>query len=202
LVHRAMAAQPDVLFVHAAAVRIGGAGVLFVGARGSGKTTLAVGLAARGHGALSDEVGAIRMDGPGLVPFPRAAGVRPGPRASAAAETLDRPGLPVERFADGSTKTLVQLDHLGPSLPLGESVPLEHIVVLDGRAAHPRLTRIDATPRNAQFLAPVKSMPFSQGSAWKTMRLITLAPKVRWHRLTAGSPDETLTLIEQRFANR
>ena len=201
LVHRAMGAQPDVMFVHAAAVRIRGAGVLFVGSRGTGKTTIAVGLAARGHALLSDEVGAIRFDGPAIVSFPRAAGVRPGPRGSAAAAVLDRPGHPVERFADGSTKTLVPLEDVGPTVPLGDPVPLEHIVVLDGRAEHPRFTALDPTPRNARYLAPVKSMPFSPGSASKTMRLITLASKVHWHRLRAGTPDETLTAIEQRFGN-
>lgn len=202
LVHQALAAQPDLLFVHAAGVRLGGSGVLFVGPRGSGKTTLAIGLAARGHACLSDEVGAIRLNVPAIVPFPRAAGVRPGPRASAAAAALDRPELPVERFADGSTKTLVPLHSVGPEVPLGDSVPLEHIVALDGRATQPCLTALDPTPRNAQFLAPVKSMPFSHGSASKTMRLIALASTVTWHRLTAGSPDETLTLLEETFANR
>ena len=202
LVHLAMSAQPDVLFVHAAAVRIGGAGVLLAGSRGAGKTTLAVGLATRGHGLLSDEVGAIRLDGPSVVPFPRAAGVRPGPRASAAAAMLDRPGLPVERFADGSVKTLVRLGDLGPEVPLGEPTPLAHVVVLEGRADRPCLTALDPGPRNVQFLAPVKSMPYSPGSASKTMRLITLASKVKWHRLTAGTPDETLTAIEQGLVTR
>jgi len=201
LVHRAMCADPDVLFVHAAAVRIGRAGVLFVGPTGAGKTTVAVGLAARGHGLLSDEVGAIRLKGPAVVPFPRAAGVRPGPRAGAASAMIDRPGLPIERFADGSTKTLVPLDAFGPSVRLGEPTPLRHVVVLDGRSERARLTTLSATTRHAKLLAPVKSTPFSVQSALKTMRLIALTSGVEWHRLTAGDPDETLTLIEQRFGD-
>jgi len=201
LVHSTMCAQPDTLFVHAAAVRIGGAGVLFVGSRLAGKTTLAVGLATRGHRMLSDEVGAIRLGGPSILPFPRAAGVRPGPAAAAAAAVLDRPEFLVERFADGTTKTLVPFAAFGPAVPLGEPTPLEHVVVLDQRAERPRLTELDPSPRNLRFVSPVKSAPFAAGSAAKTMRLVTLASKVRWHRLEAGSPDETLTVIERRFDN-
>jgi hypothetical protein len=198
LVHRAMCVQPDVLFVHAAAVELGGTGVLLVGAREAGKTTLSVGLAARGHGFLSDEVGAIRLDGPSLLPFPRAAGVRPGPLDSAAEPLLEAPGLPVERFADGSTKTLVAADALNTA-PLGEPVPLEHIVILDGLADEPSLTALAADSTNVRYVAPVKSTPVSAASGLKMLRLFKLASAVQWHRLTAGTPQETITLIERSF---
>jgi hypothetical protein len=197
LVHRAMAVQQGVIFVHAAGVELDGEAVLLVGPRGAGKTTLAVGLAARGYRFLGDEVGAIRFGGPSVLSFPRAAGVRPGPRATASASVLDHPGLLVERFADGTSKTLVPASWL-QAVPPGEALRLGRVIVLDGRAATPRLTDLAATPGNVRYLAPVKSMPFSTGSGSKTLGLLRTASTVRWHRLTAGAPDETITLIEER----
>ena len=201
LIHWAMCAQAGVLFVHAAAVELGGSGLLLVGPTGTGKTTLAVGLARRGAGFLSDEVGAIRFDGPGLLPVPRAAGMRPGPCAQEAAPMLDGSGFPVETFADGSSKTLVPADALGAT-QLGTAIPFAHVIVLDDRGTTPRLARVDAAPRNAQYLAPVKSTPFSEGSGFKVLRLIKLVSDVSWHRLRAGAPDETIALIEREFGRR
>ncbi len=199
LVHRAMAAQPDVTFVHAAGVEIAGEAVLFVGPREAGKTTVAVGLAARGYRFLGDEVGAIRLDGPSVLSFPRAAGVRPGPRSRGSDVVVDRPGLPVEHFTDGSSKTLVPSPYLG-AVPPGEPLRLGRVVVLEGRAGTPRIADLDATPGNVRYLAPVKSMPFSAGSGLKTLKLLKLTSTIRWHRLTAGTPDDTITLIERRLA--
>jgi hypothetical protein len=199
LVHRAMAAQPGVVFVHAAGVELAGEAVLLVGPREAGKTTLAVGLAARGHRFLGDEVGAIRLNGPSVLSFPRAAGVRPGPRSTASEAVVDRPGLIVEHFADGAHKTLVPAGDLR-AVPPGEAVRFGRVVVLDGRAATPRLTDLAATSGNVRYLAPVKSMPFSAGSGLKTLGLLRTTGAVRWHQLTAGTPDETITLIEERCA--
>jgi hypothetical protein len=50
----------DVVFIHAASVHLGSAGVLFTGPPGSGKTTTALALAARGWPMLSDEFGCYR----------------------------------------------------------------------------------------------------------------------------------------------
>jgi hypothetical protein len=199
LVHRAMAAQADVTFVHAAGVEIAGEAVLFVGPREAGKTTVAMGLATRAYRFLGDEVGAIRLSGPSVLPFPRAAGVRPGPRSTSTDGVVDRPTLPVERFADGTSKTLVPSSYLG-TVPQGESIRFGRVVVLSGRASRPRLTDLDAAPGNVRYLAPVKSMPFSTSSGLKTLRLLRAASAVRWHQLTAGTPDDTITLIERRFA--
>jgi len=200
LVHRTMSTQPNVLFVHAAAMEIGGAGVLLVGPTGSGKTTLSVGLAARGYGFLSDEIGAIRLSELSLLPFPRAAGVRAGPRTSAA-EALLTEELPVERFADGSSKSLVPAAAF-ETAPLGSAVPLRHIVLLAGRGARAEWTELDTTTDNLRYVNPVKSTTYSASSGSKTLALIRLAAAVRWHGLIAGYPDDTVALIEQRIGER
>lgn len=72
----------DFVLIHAAALRRHGIGILLVGPPFSGKTTLAVALAALGFEYYSDEVAPIsRRDGT-LHPFRRAAGIRQptGPR--------------------------------------------------------------------------------------------------------------------------
>src|SRR2546423_9559252 len=51
-----LAMQRELLFVHAASIEIGGRGVLLIGTSGSGKTTAALPLAARGHGYLGDDM--------------------------------------------------------------------------------------------------------------------------------------------------
>lgn len=201
LVHRTMSAQPNVLFVHAAALEIGGAGVLLVGPTGSGKTTLSVGLAVRGSRFLSDEVGAIRLDELSLLPFPRAAGVRPGPRASEVEPLLTGQELPVERFADGSSKSLVATAAFATT-PIGSTVPLRHIVVLAGRGTRADWNALEPASGNLRYINPVKSTPYSASSGSKTMALIGLTAAVKWHRLIAGSPDDTVTLIERRIGER
>jgi hypothetical protein len=62
---------------HAAALTINGQGVLLLGAGGLGKTTLALELARRGHGFLSDDVGAVRRADGRVDPFPKSIGLRP-----------------------------------------------------------------------------------------------------------------------------
>ncbi len=60
---------PGAPLIHAASVRVGGVPVLLVGAKGSGKTTLALHLMERGHVVEGDEHVAVRETD--LVPRPR-----------------------------------------------------------------------------------------------------------------------------------
>lgn len=60
--------QPRLLFFHAGSIGIRGQGVLIVGPKGSGKTTLSLALAARGHEFLGDEMAGVRIESLELVP--------------------------------------------------------------------------------------------------------------------------------------
>jgi hypothetical protein len=51
-----LVARPDLLWFHAGAAGLGGAGVIVAGAAGSGKSTIVTALCARGAGYLSDEI--------------------------------------------------------------------------------------------------------------------------------------------------
>jgi hypothetical protein len=51
------------LSLHASGVTIGGAGVLFLGRSGSGKSTTAAAFYSRGHAVITDDVAAVRLRG-------------------------------------------------------------------------------------------------------------------------------------------
>jgi serine kinase of HPr protein (carbohydrate metabolism regulator) len=55
-----------------------GQGLLLVGPKGSGKTTISLALAARGHDFLGDEMAGVRIGSLELVPVRRSLAVRDG----------------------------------------------------------------------------------------------------------------------------
>jgi len=59
------------LVLHASAVEVGGRGVVFLGAKGAGKSTLAAACLRAGHGFLTDDVLAIGADGSLTPGFPQ-----------------------------------------------------------------------------------------------------------------------------------
>jgi hypothetical protein len=65
------------LVFHAAAVALGGRGVLLVGGRGAGKTTLAARLAGAGFTYYADEMSAVDTRTRRLTPLPRTLNVKP-----------------------------------------------------------------------------------------------------------------------------
>ncbi|MBI4718596.1 MAG: hypothetical protein HY763_12375 [Planctomycetes bacterium] len=65
-------AFPQHLHLHAAAMEVGGAGVVFPGVSGSGKSTLAAGMLARGWRYLCDEFAIVEAQTLALQPYPRA----------------------------------------------------------------------------------------------------------------------------------
>jgi energy-coupling factor transporter ATP-binding protein EcfA2 len=112
------------LLIHASVVALGDYGVLLVGDSGHGKSTLAMTLAARGAGLLSDEVGALdRLSGE-VHWFPRMLRVSRASLSLAGLGEIDRD--PEEWFG----KTLVDLAKIPGSHPV-RAVPLRAIVFLE-----------------------------------------------------------------------
>ena len=108
---RLLRLRSDAIFFHASALGIYGEGTIFVGPGGAGKSTTALGLTARGHNFLSDEVAGYLPATGELVPFRRPVGIKPGPRASAVERSLT-PAI-VERIQrDGFIR--VDVDTLFP----------------------------------------------------------------------------------------
>jgi hypothetical protein len=81
-------ARTEWFWVHAAAARRGGRGVLLPGSRGSGKSTLVTALVRAGWRYLSDEAVPLDPASDRAVPFPLTPEVRMGPRRSLSREAV------------------------------------------------------------------------------------------------------------------
>jgi hypothetical protein len=135
----AMRAQPDVLFLHAASFAIGGRGALLVGTGRSGKSSTVLGLAARGHGFLGDDLAAVRMHDAHVLPFPKSAGLRAGPQAN----QIEARAKPFRSLAsdgiDGVPRKYARVGDMFPEARSG-SAPLHAVFFLDGFARKAELT--------------------------------------------------------------
>jgi hypothetical protein len=102
---------------HASAVTIEGRAVAFVGPTGSGKTSLAIQLAARGAGFLTDDVLSLEPGGERMLAHPGAAiaSVRDSERETIAPDLWDRVG----EVLGYSEKTYVGLERHDSPAPLG-----------------------------------------------------------------------------------
>ena len=101
---------------HASAVRIGERAVAFAAPSGGGKTTLALKLALRGAGFVTDDVLAIERTAEGVLVHPGAniVAVRPVVRARIGSEEWQRLG----RVLGHSVKTYVEVERESRPLPL------------------------------------------------------------------------------------
>jgi len=192
LLHRLMRVQREAIFFHAASVALGGRGVLLVGPKGRGKSTLALELAARGHALLGDEHACYRPSDREILPFRRPVGIKPGPRGAGVERALRRLGLDPER--DGMMR--IDVEALFPtagSVP----APLAAVVYLDGFAAE---TTLRAVPPGRTELAGLQVVGSSLVNAPGTRRVFEMAQLLsaaRVYRMTAGTPDDAARHIEQ-----
>ncbi len=127
------------LLLHASAVRIGDAAVVFPASMNSGKSTLVAALVQAGWPYLTDETAAVVPGTFDVLPYPKAIGLDPGSWPLLA--TLE-PALPGELTRFGQAKWYVDARLLGPP---GRPAPL-------GAVVFPRHTPGAATP--AERLGP------------------------------------------------
>ena len=121
-----------------------GSGLLLVGPKGSGKTTLSLALGARGWNFLGDETGrratADRRTGPG--PPQRDDEAGPGGLRGYATRPGGRP-IPREAFPDGSVRLRVPAQPAVPRRTAGQArCSLRRSVFLAGSPRQPRLERV------------------------------------------------------------
>jgi hypothetical protein len=186
------------LFFHAASVAVGGAGVMLVGPKNGGKTTLAAALAARGHRILGDEIAAVRSNTSELLPFPRALSFREGPQAAAIAEKLASGGFSRERFPDGSTRMRVESRQVLPqaAAPQGFTALLRHVVLLREFAPQPRSRPLKPSAGEmARLVAPLAACLYTEAGR-RLLQLLRLLQPCRFHELHPGPPDETAAHLE------
>jgi hypothetical protein len=193
-VSRLLRLQRGVIFFHAASFAIGGNGVMVCGPKRSGKTTIALGIASRGHALLGDEVAALRLADRKLLPFRRSLAVREGPVAEAAVTLLDRAAPARERFPDGETRRRVAAGAVSEAD--GVPVPLTAVVILRHFKDRTEIQPLPVGPGIVQSLTPMAASLWDRPAGATALRLIGALSRARIVELYAGPPDEALAAIE------
>ncbi len=188
-----LALQKDTLFFHAACVAVKGAGALLVGAEASGKTTLSLALAARGHAFIGDELAGVRPDLQ-LVPCRRAVSIRSGPRATGVDDALRRVRPRVEYLSDGTKRLRVQCREL---FPVPEPARLRTMLFLRRFADRPRVEPFTPGSEHLAWLQPLPASLWSSATSVRVMRVAALMSRVRCAFVDLGDPDHTAQEVEQ-----
>jgi hypothetical protein len=192
LFHRLLRMRPQALFLHAATVATSGRGALLVGPKGSGKSTTALALAARGHVLLGDETACYFPEGRTVLPMRRPVGVKPGPQARAVAEGIARAGLVPQE--DGILRADVSALLATPD---AAAVPLRSVVFLRGFAPAPEIAAIAAGREELAALQPLCCSLVDAPPARRVFEMVRLFEGVRVFRLRPGDPDETAEALER-----
>jgi hypothetical protein len=202
IINPVFAVQREVLFVHAASIGIGGAGVILIGPSHSGKTTTALTLASRGHTYLGDDVAVIHNATAELMPFWRTAHIRPGPHARALASHLET-GQWDPPYRDGLRRMRLRVAEVFPQ-PAVAYTPLRLALFLCGFAGTPRLRyfqpSFEELGRSSRFALNntlwVGWGTTPQRRLMQFMLFTRLLSRIRCARLDVGEPEATADLIE------
>jgi hypothetical protein len=189
--------------VHAASLELNNAGLLLAGLSNSGKSTTALHLAARGLTLLGDEVALIRLATNEIVPFRRAANLRPGPRAPELSAAVERLAAEREPRVDEEGVTALLIGDLFPGSK-ARAAPLRAAFFLAGFADRPSLTpfrptlgELDAYSVLAgNEIATLWGLP-RERRAMRLMAVRRLLGRLPCWRLTVGPPGATAELIER-----
>lgn len=182
--------------IHAGAVVHRGRALIVAGPSGHGKTTLTLGLVARGLGLLSDELAVIDRDGTAIAPYRRSVHIRPGTRAL----------LPQLAFLDarprhaigGGIEWALTQGELARELGarLAGPAPLGHVLLLDAPPAPDAPGALVPAP---SALAAIALMRGTWGAGVDfdacLQRIGRLLAGVRCARLRAGALEPTLDRI-------
>ena len=203
LVGITLGAQPGMLPIHGAAVLMGEAGIVLVGASHSSKTTTSLYMGARGHTLLGDEVALIRLATTEIVPFRRAVNLRPGPRGLELAAVL---GLPTGNGASSSAEWVGRhrITRLFPDRP-ARSAPLRAVFFLAGFAERPSLEPFRLTLDRPDVFGWITTPEIAYASwgivparrAFRLMVLKQVLSRVPCWLVKVGPPHDTVALIER-----
>lgn len=192
--------QRNIIFLHASAIAIGQArrGIVFIGPKAAGKTTTALGLAARGHAFLGDEIVGVREGTREIVPVLRTISKRDGPCAAGVDEAIAAISPARTRYPDGHSRTNIRASRLF-SAGLVPSA-LEAIVFLGAVGPVPLLTPVSSSLETASRLTPVTSTLWGRSPTSRALALVRLLASVPGYCLQLGPPDATSDFLENTFA--
>ena len=193
---RLLRTRSDAIFFHASALGIFGEGTIFVGPAGGGKSTTALGLAARGHNFLSDEVAGYLPETGELIPFRRPVGIKPGPRPSAVEKGLP-PSAAGQIERDGFFR--LDVDKIFQT-EAPRALPLRRIVFLRGFAEKPAIERIKPGRDEIVELQPLMSSFLNASHSRRVFELSRLLATTKVYQLHPGDPDATAVYLEEVFA--
>jgi hypothetical protein len=195
-VSRLIRLQRRHLFFHAATVGVARSGLLLVGPKGAGKTTLSLALAARGHAFLGDEIAGVRLDSFEVVPLRRSLAVRRGPRAQAVSDALTRAAASIETYPDGSERLRAQaLDLFPGSSEL--SLPLKALFFLQGFGPTPLAERLEPGRDLIRQLTPMGATLWGVHPARRAFDMLSMLSRVRCYRMVLGEPEASAACIER-----
>ncbi len=200
-INRVLRLQRDILFFHAGSVGIQGRGAMIVGPKGSGKTTTALALAARGHDFLGDEMAAVHRATKAMLPFRRAVSIRSGPRARRVDEHLSLCRYPAERFPDGGERTLVNIGTMFPEAGVSATT-LSCVLFLRQFAERPAAEQFAFGLDHFRMLSPLACSMWGMPIGARMMDLSRLLRGVRSYFLDPGQPEDTADLVEQITSGR
>ena len=193
--NRLLRLQRGVLFFHAASACIGTEGVLLIGPKRAGKTTLALTLASRGNGFLGDEIAAIKVDDMTLLPFRRAAAIRDGIRGERVGEKLASGPYRTEVFPDGGERVIASVADLFPEAAAPRA-PLKRVFFLGGFSPRPQARPFVFGREHFGLLTPLGSSLWGVPSGLRMLQASQVMSGVRCYHLEPGMPDETAALLE------
>jgi hypothetical protein len=195
LLHRIYRMRSDAIFFHAATVDVFGRGVMLVGAKGAGKSTTALALAARGRTLLGDEIACYVPRTRELVPFLRPVGIKPGIRSLKVHGALVHAGLePGENIVRVDIRRFMEVAE-------PHAVPLAAIVFLEPFEATPRLEPAQASMADVGRLQPSSGSLVNVPAALRTMQMAQMLSWAKIFRLSPADPDETAALLESAIGD-
>jgi hypothetical protein len=183
--------------LHAASVGVAGKGVLLSGAKGAGKSTLALSFACRGYAFLGDEWAAISALSGELLPLRRAASIRPSPHPDGLDEYLRKQSCHVETLTDGTQRVRTRVGLAFPSAA-AQVVPLTDIFFLRGFSARPGVEPFARHSGGLPPVSPLLASVWGHPPAERALYMLRTLGRARWWHLDlGGSPEETADMIEE-----
>lgn len=180
--------------IHAAAVATPGGILVVAGASGQGKSTLALGLAHRGFGLLSDELAIVDRDG-AVLPYPRSVHVRPATLdlIPALGFLRERPRLTLGGGSEWALTPAELRDRWGGT-PSAAS-PLAAVILLEGVPGAGDATVTPVSPAIASLELTRSSWAASVAFGATLSGLAAVTSSVPCARLRSGALDRTLDVV-------